>query len=240
MSETRRVDEIDSTTLEAISRLPTVLSPNVVVLATSLGPQIVFGDTTLPGPPNFFSRMLVPLDAAENLVGMLSNAIEQAKSGMIQKRDAELMSEYQETLASRVQNLDREQLIGLLETATAEKDSLKETILRQSDAVRKIEAELRDISAREAKTRTQFEDLKTRLYNAEIENARLRGYLSRVHEADVARDGLVEIEDAQGKRLVPKWAPPQHLKPSIDYAEQNDGYDIMTGRRKPTTHWTSY
>lgn len=93
---------------------------------------------------------------------------------------------------------------------------------------------------REKTTRTQFEDLKTRLYNAEIENARLRGYLSRVHEADVARDGLVEIEDAQGKRLVPKWAPPQHLKPSIDYAEQNDGYDIMTGRRKPTTHWTSY
>lgn len=85
MSETRRVDEIDSTTLEAISRLPVVLSPNVVVIATSLGPQIVFGDTTLPGPPNFFSRMLVPLDAAEKLVGMLSNAIEQVKSGSIQK-----------------------------------------------------------------------------------------------------------------------------------------------------------
>jgi chromosome segregation ATPase len=57
-------------------------------------------------------------------------------------------------------------------------------------------------------SRTHFADLKERLANAEAETARLRGYLARVHEDDIVRDGLVEVEDGDGKRSVPRRPPP--------------------------------
>jgi hypothetical protein len=88
-------------------------------------------------------------------------------------------------------------------------------------------------------SRSHFADLKERLLNAETETARLRGYLARVHEDDIVRDGLVEIEDGQGKRSIPRRPPPleavRYSSPAIS-TDQFDNY----GSRKKRTHWTSY
>jgi septal ring factor EnvC (AmiA/AmiB activator) len=85
-------------------------------------------------------------------------------------------------------------------------------------------------------SRSHFADLKERLQTAETELARLRGYMDRVHEDDIVRDGMIEIEDENGKRLVPK-RPPQMRSVS------NSGMDAFinhssTSRKR--THWTSY
>lgn len=89
-------------------------------------------------------------------------------------------------------------------------------------------------------TRSQFADLKERLLNAETELSRLRGYLARVHEDDVVRDGLVEIEDGQGKRSVPRRQPPFTMQVSEPYHSPIlTTYDNY-GREQKRTHWTSY
>jgi predicted nucleic acid-binding Zn-ribbon protein len=90
---------------------------------------------------------------------------------------------------------------------------------------------------REEKTREQFEDLKKRLLEAETEQARLRGYLSRVHEDDIVRDGMVEIEDSQGKRMVPKRTPP--LLSNV-YDSYDTGLGGLAYSNEKKTHWTSY
>lgn len=83
-------------------------------------------------------------------------------------------------------------------------------------------------------SRSHFADLKERLANAESETSRLRGYLARVHEDDIVRDGLVEIEDANGKRSVPRRPPPS---PNFAEVAGFQEYDNL-GRKR--THWTSY
>lgn len=86
-------------------------------------------------------------------------------------------------------------------------------------------------------THANFEDLKRRLHDAEVENARLRGYTDRVHEDDVVRDGFIEIEDERGKRQVPKRKVPHPLMQSTH------DEDLMLNRhglRDRKTHWTSY
>jgi predicted nucleic acid-binding Zn-ribbon protein len=92
-----------------------------------------------------------------------------------------------------------------------------------------------------AESRTHFADLKERLSNAEAETARLRGYLARVHEDDVVRDGMVEIEDERGKRQVPKRPPPLESVGTYSMVESigSTSYDSY-GRPKKRTHWTSY
>lgn len=70
----------------------------------------------------------------------------------------------------------------------------------------KAKAETAEAALKES--REHFADLKERLSNAEAETSRLRGYLDRVHEDDIVRDGMVEIEDDNGKRMVPKRPPP--------------------------------
>lgn len=103
----------------------------------------------------------------------------------------------------------------------------------------RAQAEEAEKSLKEA--RSHFSDLKERLHNSEIENARLRGYLSRVHEDDIVRDGLVEIEDDGGKRQVPRRPPPLEqasYSPSVSDMMTSE-YDPY-GRQKKRTHWTSY
>ena len=90
----------------------------------------------------------------------------------------------------------------------------------------------------EKKTREQFDDLKQRILSLETDNARLNGYVARVHEDDIVRDGMIEIEDQNGKRLVPKR--PKPLVPS--YTEvYNAAYDgVLPYGNEKKTHWTSY
>lgn len=87
-------------------------------------------------------------------------------------------------------------------------------------------------------SRSHFADLKERLANAEGETSRLRGYLARVHEDDIVRDGLVEIEDVNGKRSVPRRPPPLQ-ETHFPTSAGNFEYDTF-GQKKKRTHWTSY
>lgn len=122
--------------------------------------------------------------------------------------------------------------------------------LQEKLAAREAEAKSYFSQANEARTRAEaadkalkesrdhFADLKERLSSADAETARLRGYLERVHEDDIVRDGFVEIEDREGKRSVPKRPPPQQLVMSTNLSPDftTDEY----GRRKKRVHWTSY
>jgi chromosome segregation ATPase len=90
-----------------------------------------------------------------------------------------------------------------------------------------------------ADSREHFADLKERLASTEAETARLRGYLERVHEDDVVREGMVEIEDEQGKRMVPKRPSPMISQQSVSYAGGGSSFDNF-GRPNKKTHWTSY
>lgn len=91
-------------------------------------------------------------------------------------------------------------------------------------------------------TREQFADLKKKLYDAEIELANLRGFISRVREDDAVRDPLVEVENEQGKRQVSKRFPSNS---PITYIMQNHDYvpdrQLFGGiNRETPKHWTSY
>lgn len=121
-----------------------------------------------------------------------------------------------------------------LEKELATSRELCEEIRRECRQARehrdKAQADLKE-------TRDHFADLKERLSNAEAETARLNGYLARVHEDDVVRDGMVEIEDEEGKRQVPKRPPP--MMRAYWPGPVNTDTD-MYGRLKKQTHWTNY
>lgn len=122
----------------------------------------------------------------------------------------------------------------------AELVSLRETSNSNYENGRKWRAQAEENEKALKESRSHFADLKERLANAEAETSRLNGYLARVHEDDVVRDGLVEIEDANGKRTVPKRQPPMmavtHQVHTPSMFDEIDTY----GRSKKRTHWTSY
>lgn len=105
----------------------------------------------------------------------------------------------------------------------------------------KWRAKAEEAEASLKESREHFADLKRALSNAEAETSRLRGYLDRVHEDDIVRDGMVEIEDENGKRMVPKRPPPMR---SMEVKSRSPDtftvYDQLSGRQKKRTHWTSY
>lgn len=109
-------------------------------------------------------------------------------------------------------------------------DELRKELYAARDERNQAHREVKDV-------RDNFADLKRRLSEAESELARMRGYMQRVHEDDIVRDGMVEIEDERGKRMVPKRPHPM-ATPMM-----NDGFDVSYdsyGRPKKSTHWTSY
>lgn len=125
--------------------------------------------------------------------------------------------------------------IKALQTELADARTRIET---QRSCVRESNEAKNEAEAALKESREHFVDLKERLANAEAEIARLRGYLDRVHEDDIVRDGMVEIEDANGKRQVPKRPPPmQAMRQPIT---RHDLYDDLSGNRKKRTHWTNY
>lgn len=63
-------------------------------------------------------------------------------------------------------------------------------------------------------------DLKRRLLNAQLENARNEGYLQRVREDDNVNDPVVEIEDANGKRIVSKRFPMRQGPQYFPYSDE--------------------
>ena len=102
------------------------------------------------------------------------------------------------------------------------------------EETRRAENLYRTARQSEEEARKQFADLKERLLNAETETARLKGYLERVHEDDIVRDGFVEIEDEKGKRKVPmRPSHRQSFRPEVNIA-----YGMDDCQRR--THWTNY
>lgn len=108
----------------------------------------------------------------------------------------------------------------------------------KEDQKEKIRVERDKAIQAEKKTREQFDDLKQRLLSLETDNARLNGYVARVHEDDIVRDGMIEIEDGQGKRLVPKRPNPMTPNSFTQYEQFNGLMPTVYGEKK--THWTSY
>ncbi len=98
---------------------------------------------------------------------------------------------------------------------------------------------------REAETRAQFNDLKTRLATAEADNQRMRGYIARVQEDDVVREELLTTGDPQGEQyLVPKRKLTPFHQPD-PFTERHDGAmmaDASYGRheRRERRHWVTY
>jgi hypothetical protein len=94
-------------------------------------------------------------------------------------------------------------------------------------------------------TRKQFDDLKSRLYDAEMENQRLRGYVQRVQEDDTVREELVATGDPNGEQtMVPKrkstvFFPPHPTTNFADVADSSTYSGYSRDRPKPK-HWVNY
>lgn len=91
-------------------------------------------------------------------------------------------------------------------------------------------------------TRANFDELEERLSFAERELSRLNGYLDRVYDADIARDGPVTIEEMGLSRSEPRWPEPRRSmieSPAIARAAEPHNYNNRptSARRR---HWTSY
>lgn len=102
-------------------------------------------------------------------------------------------------------------------------------------------------AARECEKRTvaKFDDLKTRLAHAEGEVHRMRGYIQRVQEDDVAREDLVKVGDPEGShQLVPKRKPTffgEREYGGINAMTATDAFaDRYTRDRVPPKHWVTY
>lgn len=84
---------------------------------------------------------------------------------------------------------------------------------------------------------SQFDELKARLFAAETENHRLRGYIDRVREDDSVRDGFA-VETEVTDRKMPLRVPAADIhtpRRSTNGAVRND----CQGERVET-HWTSF
>lgn len=112
------------------------------------------------------------------------------------------------------------------------------------------EASAAQTAARAAKkdaddARAEHNDLKERLAAAELENARLRGYIARVQEDDVVREELVKVGDPEGEQhLVPKRKPTVFNAPdqyASAPAEPGDQYrPHWEIQQRPRRHWVTY
>ncbi len=91
----------------------------------------------------------------------------------------------------------------------------------------------------------QFDDLKTRLHDSEMENQRLRGYVQRVQEDDTVREELVAVGDPNGEQtMVPKRKSTVFFQPNpMTQLQDAMGPSSYTGynrdRPKPK-HWVNY
>lgn len=96
--------------------------------------------------------------------------------------------------------------------------------------------------AAEKETRKQFDDLKQRVHDLEIENATMLGYLNRVQEDDEVREELITVGEPGGEQhLTPKRKPRLHrMYTSAPSAlVGTDQYHEWRERPK-SKHWVNY
>lgn len=128
-----------------------------------------------------------------------------------------------------------------LEARIAELEEAGRDGLAVRENLRKHLAESRD---REKQTRSQFDDLKTRLAQSEAEVQRMGGYIARVQEDDVVREELITTGDPAGQQqLVPKrkHEPFGEMRrvSSRNFVHDGGGY-MSAESRQPPKHWVTY
>jgi hypothetical protein len=136
----------------------------------------------------------------------------------------------------------------LLASIAALQAALKDKV----DALEQARGRAEDALARERQTRSQFDDLKTRLAYAEGEVQRMGGYIARVQEDDVVREELVRTGDPEGhEQLVPKRKPTHFADLRVFNNIHSGGdkgcssvaaFDDFHRRQRvePPKHWVTY
>ena len=123
-------------------------------------------------------------------------------------------------------------------------DSLKTLLQRANETASSARNEMAAAKEEAVETRKEFNDLKTRIFDSEIENSRLRGYIQRVQEDDVVREPLIATGDPEGEQvLTPKrqsvsFNPPVQM---TDFADAPSHAGYYHDRPKPKMrHWITY
>lgn len=130
-----------------------------------------------------------------------------------------------------------------LDEALKESADLKAKLLNATEKWRQAATEYDVIKKQRDETRAQFDDLKKRLHESEMENQRLRGYIERVQEDDIVREELILTGDPEGEcRQVPKRKSAIFAQPR-QYTDFDSGqssvYSGYRDRPKPK-HWIEY
>jgi PHD/YefM family antitoxin component YafN of YafNO toxin-antitoxin module len=131
---------------------------------------------------------------------------------------------------SVISNLRKQASMFKAQVEVTQKAYAEEKKQHEAEYSRRITAE-RELN----ETRKQFADLKERLHNAELTNARNDGYLQRVREDDNVADPLVETEGPEGKRMVSKRHPGNML-----IVNPQDEYFHSMNRDNSRKHWVNY
>lgn len=133
-----------------------------------------------------------------------------------------------------------------IKSLTAELDALKKNYDVSRTQLSDAKSELSGARERAAQLVKQFDDLKRRVSDAEMENQRLRGYVQRVQEDDVVREELITTGDPEGEqRMVPKRSPTRFEQPSqcSPVGELDDRFYRSLNNDEPrrkSKHWISY
>lgn len=124
----------------------------------------------------------------------------------------------------------------------SKKPTLKEQLANALERVKSLEIEVATLSQADYSLRLSLksisgdnEDLKQRLLNAQLENAKNIGYLQRVREDDNVNDPVVEIEDANGKRIISKRFPMRQSPQYFPYSDEKEKFETRDKK-----HWVNY
>lgn len=150
--------------------------------------------------------------------------------------------------------MPRKKLIEALHGKDVDLGHAERAYERRDEEAKHLEATLKMVSEEKADLErrlknglTRMDDLKTRLATAELENARLRGYVARVQEDDVVREDLITTGEPDGEqRLVPKreptrFAAPDHLSGERYHGGEDQSLGLTRREpRPPRRHWVTY
>lgn len=185
--------------------------------------------TKKPHPNSHAARLTL----AQKVLSDLRNenaGLQQRVTELEAERDA--LQTGQSDLADANRDL-RNRLESMTSAAAAHEHNADEYLKVANDhrlLTRQAHEDLQKVKKAEVEARSVIERLKRELLDAEMEAARLRGYIQRVTEDDVARETRCETQrtEVQNQRTD---QPMSHLRTSFNAESVNDGY---RGR-----HWIS-
>ena len=137
-------------------------------------------------------------------------------------------------------------------TAEVEKHlgDLSAQALEYRGRISTLENDNRALEKRLEESRGLFGDLKERLFNAEMLNNRMQGYIDRVASDDIARDEPVQIGERTLVEVQPRRPRPPFVQPPMNqpdspstqfrgHSSLRDTAGESLGGRK-VGHWTSW